>query len=126
MYGAPGTVSVILLFACSAACAQDMGGLLSAAMDGSRAWRDVSGEMTPEAYNEAWQHNLRNTQRTLRDYSESVLTDLRVPEAGVRAIGTAIGLARGKASLSHKFMSLEVTDAADSDRMMYLRFKYDW
>ena len=126
MYGAPGIVSVVLFYACSAACAQDMGGLLSAAMDGSRGWRDVNGEMTPEAYNEAWRHNLRNTRHTLREYSESLLADLRVPEAGVRAVGTAIGLARGKASLSHDFMSLEVTDAADSDRMMYLRFKFDW
>jgi len=86
--------------------------------------------MTAGDYRSSYRHNQRIVRDFVKSYSESTLTSIGIPETGVKLMGAAAGLAAGQDARLYlnksKIMALELKDATESDRAVFIGIKLDW
>jgi len=91
---------------------------------------DVNADMSTEKYRQTYRKNQGNLRRFVKDFSESGLVSLGIPRRGIQFLGAVAAAAVTQdATLylnSSKFLALEVKDAADEDRAVYLGVKVRW
>jgi hypothetical protein len=89
-----------------------------------RQWQYVDDDMSSDEYRRAYRRNQRLMAHAVKDTLRSV----GVPETGANTVG-AIGLTLSGTPLhlnKSETMALELTDVADKDRTLYLKFKLEW
>lgn len=122
--------SAFLLTACCSVYAADRGSQSSGHKPDRHEWQSVSGEMTAGDYRSSYRHNQRIVRDFVKSYSESTLTSIGIPETGVKLMGAAAGLAAGQDARLYlnksKIMALELKDATESDRAVFIGIKLDW
>jgi hypothetical protein len=93
-------------------------------------WRSIDVGMSAEEYRQAYRENQDQLTDFVEDYSESTLMALGIPRKGVHMMGAVAGAAiTQEATLylnSSKSLALDIKDAAEDDRAVYIGFKLDW
>ncbi len=92
--------------------------------------QNVGANMSVDEYRQACHDNQKQVRNFVESYSESTLLSLGVPKAGVNMLGAVAGAAvTQNATLylnDRKFFAIDIKDAAQEDRAIYLGFKLDW
>lgn len=92
--------------------------------------RSVDASMDEEEYHQASRNNQKQIRRFIKNYSETSLTSLGIPRRGVHLVGAVAGAAITQNASFYlnksKFLALEIKDAAEDDRSIFLGFKVDW
>ena len=76
-----------------------------------------------------YNRNQKVVLNNLRSYSENALESIGIPEQGINLMGVALGLAFSDSRLNlnkSETLALEIKDARDSDRSLYLGINLDW
>lgn len=93
-------------------------------------WRPIDVSMSADEYNRAYRDNQDQLLDFVEDYSESTLMALGIPRKGVHMMGALAGAAITQdATLylnSNKSLALDIKNAAEDDRAIYIGFKVDW
>ena len=93
-------------------------------------WREFDASMSDEEYEDAYRDNQRFLRKFVTNYSESALTSIGVPKAGIDLMGAAAGLAVGQNARFYlndsKLFAVELKDATEDDRAVILGIKVDW
>ena len=93
-------------------------------------WRNFDANMSDREYEDACRDNQRYIRKFLTAYSEGTLSSMGVPKAGVNFMGAAAGLATGQDAKFYlndsKLFAVEVKDATQEDRGIFLGVRYDW
>ena len=114
----------VFLAACSTVCAEvesySAGTSLETPHD---QWRTTDPHMSPAQYRAASRHN----QRVVLDLLEDTLASLGVSAGKLAVVSTAASLAAGDPKIRlNKMMSLQLNDATERDRSLFLNFSYSW
>ncbi len=129
MFPRTSLISVFVLAASSAVCAQDRGPSSTRQGVDRYQWRTVDANMSSDEYETAYRRNLRLVRNTLKSYSKDALASMGVPEAGINFMSAAVGLAVHDARFhlnKSKTLALELKDVANDDRTLFLGVKVDW
>ena len=93
-------------------------------------WREFDASMSDEEYRDACRDNQRYIRKFLTTYSKATMTSMGVPKAGVNFMGAAAGLAAGQDAKFYlndsKLFAVELKDATEEDRAIFLGVKVDW
>lgn len=93
-------------------------------------WNDVDTSMDLEEYRAAYRYNQRQIADFIGDYSESTLMALGIPRKGVHMMGAVAGAAVGQEATLYlndsKTFAIDIKDAAEDDRAVYIGVKLDW
>ena len=121
-----GFMLAALLAANSAVCAEDTMVPVGELFDTQRnQWQEIDANMSPEEYGEATARNQRIVTNALHD----TVVSLGVPDQAIALTGAAVVLATGAPKVhlnKSKTMSLQLKDAVDRNRSVYLKIKFDW
>ncbi len=102
---------------------------------GASAWqryqlRHVDASMGETEYRQAFRKNRKQVQNFIENYAEANLTSLGIPRKGLYFLGAVASVAAtqdAKFYLSKsKLMAVEVKNAAEDNRSIYLGFKVNW
>lgn len=93
-------------------------------------WKTIDVNMSDQEYRQAYRENQSQIRDFVEDYSESTLMALGMPRKGIYMMGAVAGAAiTQEATLylnSSKSLAIDITDAAEDDRAIYLGIKLDW
>jgi hypothetical protein len=93
-------------------------------------WRSIDVGMSDEEYRRAYRDNQDQLLDFVEDYSESTLMAMGMPRKGVHMMGAVAGAAiTQEATLylnSSKSLALDIKNAAEDDRAIYIGFELDW
>ena len=102
----------------------------SAMADNDLRWREFDPNMSNEEYEDSCRDNQRFIRKFITGYSENALTSVGVPKAGVDFMGVAAGLAAGQNARFYlndsKLFAVEIKDATQDDRAVFLGVSLDW
>lgn len=91
---------------------------------------DVNADMSEREYRQAYRNNRGQIQNFIEDYSESNLAALGIPRKGVHLIGAVAGAAITQDATFYmnksKLLAVQIKDAAEDKRSIYLGLKFDW
>lgn len=93
-------------------------------------WREFDASMSDAEYEDACRDNQRFLRKFVTNYSEGALTSIGVPKAGIDLMGVAAGLAAGQNARFYlndsKLFAVELKDATEDDRAVFVGIKVDW
>jgi len=93
-------------------------------------WHSVDANMSNQEYEDAYRANQRHIRKLLTSYSEGTLVSMGVPKAGINFMGAAAGLAAGQNAKFYlndsKLFAVELKDATNDDRAVFVGIKVDW
>ncbi|MEN8132858.1 MAG: hypothetical protein ABFS45_22300 [Pseudomonadota bacterium] len=92
-------------------------------------WHRTDVNMSPQEYDEIYNHNKRFILKNLMSYSENALDLIGMPEQGINLMGAALGLVFNDSKLNlnkSKTLALVIKDVRDSDRTLHFGVNLDW
>jgi hypothetical protein len=123
------SLSLLSLAASHTVCAEQPG-LPSSPDRDTRQWRSTDGNMSPEDYRQAYQHNQHVLFDQLKSFSENALHSIGVSKTGTEYLGAAASLAVNQGAKLHlnesRNLALEFTDIGKDERAVIFGFSLDW
>lgn len=123
-------VSAFLLATSSIAHAEDWESALpDLGLKSHEYQHSVDITMSLQEYEGMYSRNQKVVLKNLRSYSGNALESIGIPDQGINLMGVALGLAFSDPKLNlnkSKTLALEIKDARDSDRSLYLGVNLDW
>ena len=89
----------------------------------------IDMSMSLQEYEGMYNRNQKVVLKNLVSYSENTLQSIGISEQGINLMGAALGLAFSDPRLNlnkSETLTLEIKDARDSDRSLFLGIKLDW
>ncbi len=99
------------------------------ATDGT-PWQAYDNAMSDQQYRRVYKDNQHQIGKFIKSYSENTLLSIGVPKTGIKIMGIAAGLATNRNAKLYlnksRILALEVKDAANDNRAMFIGIKMDW
>jgi hypothetical protein len=93
-------------------------------------WQSFSTGMSDQQYRNAYKNNQHRIGKFLKSYSENTLLSVGIPKTGVKVLGVAAGLAANRDATLYlnksRILALQVKDATNENRAMFIGIKMDW
>ncbi len=127
----PTTIFVLALLASAQLHAEDtVFSVGKSAIDRPDYWQTFSTSMSDQQYRNTYKNNQRQMGKFLKSYSENTLLSVGIPKAGIKILGVAAGLATNRDATLYlnksRILALQVKDAANDNRAMFIGIKMDW
>ena len=123
-------VSAFLLATSSLAHAEDRESALpDLGLKSHEYQHSIDMSMSLQEYEGMYSRNQKVVLNNLRSYSENALVSIGISRQSINLMGVALGLAFSDPRLNlnkSKTLALEIKDARDSDRSLYLGVNLDW
>jgi len=123
-------VSAFLLATSSLAHAEDWESALpDLGLKSHEYQHSIDITMSLQEYEGMYSRNQKVVLNNLRSYSENALVSIGISRQSINLMGVALGLAFSDPRLNlnkSKTLALEIKDARDSDRSLYLGVNLDW